>query len=268
MSRRRFLLLFIAFDLLCVGAVLAWLATRTTPSPQPGPPALAAVAPAPATLAAPAPAAAAASAEPPPTVPEAGLPIADEGKLELHGIMRGERFWVRVLPADARGLRQTWLVYAPPTPETLGGTVLTDCPILVLDRHLRLVQWNDRDHSSRVVSTAEPAGYRVEREIEKAREDGTKGFGTMMRAITTVPAWELRTAPALLPLVWKAGGSGRVRLVDVFGPRSREAPFLTWSAGVVDLGGEQLVPTAAEDGSLSELRDAAGTLVLKVLGRL
>ncbi|GDY14189.1 hypothetical protein LBMAG53_30670 [Planctomycetota bacterium] len=166
--------------------------------------------------------AALAAAEPAP-IP----PIAPAGQAELHGTVGGQRFWARLLPADPQfaGNRVLRLVYTPPAPAELGGVVLGDSPLLLVDDRLRLVAWNGRDTLNQV--RRQKTAYTVVREVHPDGERGAPAEDR--RTIAGEPAWELRLSGILLALCWTPGSRGEERLVDAFGPRHGESLTIRWT---------------------------------------
>ncbi len=187
---------------------------------------------------------------------------------ELHGLLRGQPFWARLLAPDARfdGNRMLELVYSPPTPSELDGTVLVDCPFILLDASLRVVAWNGRDGLSKIERPAKSQAYKVTREVHAGDGDAS-AITPMVRTITIGAAWDLRLAPILLAFTWREATTGRARLVDFFGPRAKERLEIAWTPESLQIAGESHTPKAAPDGRLQRLTDAVGDEVLVVNGR-
>lgn len=199
----------------------------------------------------------------PPGVPNAALPEAPTGTVELHGTLRGARFWVRLHPpVDGGEARQLELVYTPPTPEALGGSVLHDSPYLQVDGHLAIIAWDLRDGLSGIKPTKAPAGYKVMREMVVGDDHAVKS-----RSILGERGWDLHVAPVLLALGWRDGTSAEVRLVDFYGPRGLDPLVVRWSPGELAVAGERWQAEPDVDGRLLRLRDAAGSDILVVAGR-
>jgi hypothetical protein len=202
----------------------------------------------------------------PPPLP---LPtLADTGRIELHGNFRGQPFWARLLPPDKQygGNRMLQLLFTPPLPAEIDGTVLVDCPFILLDDSLRILAWNGRDGSSQVLTIAAPVGYKVSR--ERHQQEGTDVKPVVKtRIISTVHAWDLRLAPILLAIGWHAGASAEVNLVDLFGPRAPERLKLRWNPDGVVLAKEAMTVEADANGLLKKLSDSKGVVVVEVAGR-
>lgn len=205
----------------------------------------------------------AAADAPPPAAPPPAAPPA--GTLEIHGSLHGQPFWARLLPPDAKygGNRVLQLVYTPPTPEALAGAHLVDCPFVLLDGQLRVVAWNDRDSLSKAVHDAKTGAYRVTREVMVKEGDDQRPVPED-RVVPGQPGWDLRLAPVLLALGWKAGGAAQARAVDLFGPRHTEALQVSWTEGKVLAGGQAWTAEADADGRLKRLTDAQGAVVIEV----
>lgn len=186
---------------------------------------------------------------------------------ELHGTFAGQRFWMRLLPADKQfgGNRVLNLVYTPPAESELAGAHLSDCPFLLLDPQLKLVAWNGRDTGSKVLPAA-PNGYAVTREISVKDGDDTR-LDLKNRTIPGERGWDLRAAPLLLALGWQRGTSATIRLVDLFGPRHNEALTLTWQDATVTIAGTAYTATADDAGALKTLTATDGTVLLTVAAR-
>lgn len=197
------------------------------------------------------------------------LPALADGQRELHGTFGGERFWARLKPRQDRfgGKRVLELVYTPPIPEELGGTILDPHPFILVDDRLLVHAWLER--GSRLTKAqwgADPAGYEVVREGE--RVIGDEVFPDEQRLVVeSPPAWDLRVAPVLLAFAWRAGTSGRAPLVDLYGPRSDEELSIAWDGTRVEIAGvlHRVEPDA--DGRLERLLLASGKEVLQVAER-
>jgi hypothetical protein len=197
----------------------------------------------------------------------AALPTVDAAQQELHGTIAGQRFWARLTPADKQfgNNRVMQLVYTPPASKELDGAHVSDCPFLLIDPQLRVVAWNGRDSGSKALPGA-PNGYAVTRELAAANDD--KGIELASRAIPGERGWDLRIAPILLAIGWKAKTSASVRVVDLFGPRHAEAMTLTWADTAVTVAGVPYTITPDEAGRLKSLAGADGATVLTVAGHL
>lgn len=193
-------------------------------------------------------------------------PAVPPGQIELHGTLRclgGEagRFWARLSAPDKAygGHRMLQLVYEPPRPDSLAGTILVDCPYVLLDHQLNLVAWNGRQGLSQVTPRA--GGYQVVREV-------TEGEGVAAQAVgreSVLPgprAWDLRLAPLLVALRWRAEGAVSQRCIDFFGPLPPAT--VSWQGTAVDLAGSPCTVEAGRDGRLRRLLDAHGAVVIAV----
>lgn len=186
---------------------------------------------------------------------------------ELHGVFEGQRFWARLKAPDAQfgGNRVLELVYTPPAAEQLAGAHLSDTPFLLVDDRLRIVAWNGRDTGSTVSPNA-PAGYRIARDIEKG--DGVdRHVENERRTIAGERGWDLRLAPVLLALAWKADSTDDLRVVDLFGPRHAEALSIRWTATTVTIAGQSWTIVPGTDGKVQEVKSADGKAILTVMGR-
>lgn len=187
---------------------------------------------------------------------------------ELHGTFDGQRFWARLKAPDPQfgGNRVLELVYTPPAPDQLAGAHLSDTPFVLVDERMRIVAWNGRDTGS-TVTPAAPSGYRIGRDIEKG-EGVDRHVDNEKRTIAGERGWDLRLAPLLLAIAWKADSAAEVRVVDLFGPRHAEALTMGWSGPAVTIAGQSLTVVPDAVGRLRELKGADGKTVLTVAGRL
>ena len=195
---------------------------------------------------------------------QAAEPVAPVGLHVMHGTFANAKFWFRLQVPDKQfGVNRVCeLVYTPPNASDLGGTQMSDCPFLLVDRAARIVAWNGRDIGTKVVP-ATPHGYKItherhvgtgeEREIklEEAKISGELG-------------WDLRIAPILLALTWKADTSATVRLIDFFGPRHAEALTLTWEGTAVTISGVKYTIVPNAQGQLAMLTAADGTNLITI----
>ena len=174
--------------------------------------------------------------------PLAGLPRAPVGTIELHGelLQPGQDaaagFWMRIKPADPafEGRRMVELVYTPPPPAALAGTILVDHPFLLVDHHLRLVAWNGREGLAKI--TVGAGGYRVTREILVGEGIAARGEESE-RQVAGPLGWDLRLAPVLLAASWSPDSAARIRVVDFYG--ELPAAELAWQ------GARATLPTGA-----------------------
>lgn len=196
------------------------------------------------------------------------LPIAPTAAQELHGLLHGQPFWVRLLPPDKQfgGNRILQLVYTPQPSTVLDGAQLSDCPNLLVDDHLCIVAWNGRDTGSAVVPKAEPAGYQVTRDVligtgaEQRVENKT-------RTIPGIRAWDLRLAPVLLALSWHPTTTATVRVIDLFGPRYREPLDLRWDDQRLTVAGDTWTIEPTADGQVARILAPDRTVLVEILGR-
>lgn len=261
MSRR--LLVFLVIDLVVIAALAAWWWNRRAPSrPAAVPPPAAVAAPAP--TAVPPGGAAATDAETPAV--GAPPPVAPAGKVELHGSFAGNPFWVRLGEPSPEfgGKRRLELVYTPPAPEVVSGSIIHDSPLLLVDDRLAVVEWNNRDGATGITSTVAPDGYKLVREVHGEGER----IELFSRTLVGAPAWDLRLAPVLLALAWRGGEPMRaIRVVDFWGPRASEPLLLTIVGTEVSIGDERWTVEADADGRLRRLLAEDGSALLTVEGR-
>ncbi len=187
---------------------------------------------------------------------------------ELHGVLRGERFWSRLQPSDKAfpGRRILQLVYTPPTVAELDGAQLIDCPFVLLDVGARVVAWNGRDGLSNVHPYRAKDGYRVVREVPHGEGELASPIA-QERRIAGPMAYDLRLAPVLLALSWRAGSQGAVPVVDLFGPRFDERIQLRWNGADATLGAETWRIEADDAGRLRRIVGADGNAIIDVMGR-
>lgn len=196
--------------------------------------------------------------------PAAALPTLPETQQEMHGTFLGQPFWSRLLTADANGRRELQLVYTPPAHELLDGAILVDCPFLQLDRHAGILAWNGRGHLSEISRDKEDKTYKVIREVQVGEGDAAKSTAKL-RTLTIEPVWDLRLAPVLLALSWRPDSSGRIRLMDFFGPRIQDELYIEWSDRGVTLAGEAY--SIVGNPGFERLEDTGGRVVLEIEGR-
>jgi|GEM_PF-2934259 len=255
---RRRLFIFLACDLVVVAALAGWWYSRRQP---PG-----AVANPPA-VAQPAPAVPPVGAQPVAPAAASGAPALDApaGVSELHGTFNGQPFWARLgaPTAELGGKRLLQIVYTPPPAAEVSDSLLHDSPRLVVDDHLTVVAWNNRDGATGIVLTAAPAGYQVN------RETATGETSTLLtRKLVGGPAWDLRLAPLLLALAWRADEADRaIRVVDFWGPRAAEKLTLAVHGTAIAVAGESWTVIADDAGRLARLVAADGSEILVVSGR-
>lgn len=198
-----------------------------------------------------------AAAEPPPLPAE---PVELHGTLRCAGAPEG-RFWARLLSPDKAygGHRMLQLVYDPPRPESLAGTVLVDCPFVLLDAQLRLVAWNGRQGLSQV--TPRQGGYHVVREVVEG--EGLAAHAVGRESDLAGPrAWDLRLAPLLVALAWRPGTAASVRCLDFFGPGGEAT--VSWEGAAVTIAGASATAEAGPGGRLHRLVDAHGAALVAV----
>jgi hypothetical protein len=191
------------------------------------------------------------------------LPSIGEQVIEVDGTYRGKPFWAKLRMADGQfeNNRMLELVYTPPPPADLDNTVVTDCPFVLLDKHLRVIAWNGRHGLSKVIRI--DTGYKVQRELLQIGEGEDEAL-TRTMTMTVGPAWDLHIAPILLAMCWRADASAKVPVVDLFGAQVKKLTYAAWSPGKVEIAGETLQATADADGRLIKLVDSKGYTVLTI----
>ena len=194
------------------------------------------------------------------------LPTIAAEQIELHGTLAGEPYWARLLVVDKTGTRVMQLVYTPPKSEELAGTVLRDCPFLRVDANLRLLAWDGREGLSQIQRVDQPPGYLIEREVATADAED-QALHSKRRTIGAPLAWDLRLAPILVAMSWKAKTSAAVRLIDFYGPRIAERLVLSWKDAEVVIAGQRFTAVDDGNGGLKRLMDPEGKVVLDVAGR-
>jgi hypothetical protein len=279
MKRRRFMLILL-LDVAVVAGLVWYLAPRFRQGPpQPSvadeasirvasiePPPTKAIDPDRAPAMAPATALRAEEGEPAPGRPP--LPTIAPDVIEIHGTLHGQPFWAKLLAPDAQfdNHRMLQLVYTPPDPKEIDGTVMVDCPFILLDQHGRVVAWNGRDGLSNIVRGKEGT-YEVSRELHEKPEGGSDGdaaLSSTTRTIHSSLAWDLRLAPVVAALAWKSDAA-EARVLDFFGPRAKEKMTVAWNGAEVTLAGEKLRVEMDGQGRLTGLLTADETKVLTVV---
>ena len=196
-------------------------------------------------------------------VAQAADPVLPGGTVELDGTWKGQPFWLRLEPPapERGGNRLLRLVYTPPPAAALGGTVLMDCPFLLVDGAGRLIAWNDRTGSSQVQPGKARGTVRVTRD-----RTSDHGDPKLEEVIVSGPrSWELTVAPVLLALAWAPTGA-EVPVRDLF--TGGVSGSVSWQGAEVRIAG---VPYAVENdaaGRLRRLLDAQGSPVLTVAHRI
>ncbi len=242
-SRRRIILTFLLIDALVLPPLIWWYVQRPPQKPQPIVPA------APSSLTAPRHESASSAtvgqdvpADSSEAAPGAALPQAPAGSVERHGTYRGEAFWLRLSAPDPAfaGLRKLELVFTPTAPEKALGSILHDSPIFLLDDHLRVVQWDNRDGATGVRFLDDEKSYRVVREQKEPDNDTVK----LLRRTLAVPkGWPLEIAPLLAVLV--DGDAWSVPVYDFWGDRVAERLTAARDGAVVQIGGADTTITAS-----------------------
>lgn len=189
------------------------------------------------------------------------------GVIEFHGVLRGERFWARLLPYDATfGGRLLQVVYTAPKPEQLAGTHLDDHPYVLLDDAARVLAWNERSNLSTLRREGE--GYRVT--LERNRSTGADAvMDEVPRRLKGPAAWDLRLAPLLVALSWRPGQDIRVPAADFFGPEPLKAGPVSWQGAAALITGEEPLRIESDgQGRLTALRRDDGSELLRISGWL
>jgi hypothetical protein len=196
--------------------------------------------------------------------PAAILPT---GQIELHGRFNDQPFWLRLLPDDpAKGGRIMQLVYTPPALGEINNTVLIDCPFLLLDAHAGILAWNGRGGLSEITRAADKS-YKIVREIQVGEGDASLTDSKMRTTIPIEPLWDLRLAPIMLALTWKADASARMRLMDFFGPRITEELYVEWVGTDVTLAGVKYAVSTDDMRHFQALNDGQGRAIIAIEGR-
>lgn len=239
MKHRKLFTAFILFDLaLAAGIAVWWLQRHRPDGPIQTPTATETATPTPAVTP---------PAETPVTVPaesspaaETALPRAPAGLVERHGTYRGEPFWLRLHPPSEEfaGKRQLELVYTPTPSAEVDGSLIHDSPILVVDDHLRLVRWDNRDGATGILRENEPPSYLVHR--EKRAEDKVQ---ILKRVIDRPQGWPLEIAGILAVLA--EGDSWSIPVIDFWGPRVQERLNAERAGETLTIGGTSGGITAA-----------------------
>jgi hypothetical protein len=196
----------------------------------------------------------------------AAEPVAPSGSVDLHGTLwqpgqdQPAAFWARLLPPNKAyaGQRMLQLVYTPPPPTALAGTVLVDHPFLLVDGALRLVAWNGRGGLAQITSLT-AGGYRVVREIISGEGIAARGEEDV-RTLGAAPAWDLRLAPLLLALAWTPDSTAEVPLLDFYG--DLPAASLRWSGTAVVLGDTTATVEPGPAGRLARLVASDGRVLV------
>jgi len=184
--------------------------------------------------------------------------------LELHGELRAPGqaglapFWARLGVAEARfaGKRLMELVYTPPPAASLRGTVLLDCPFLLLDDAGRVRAYNGRSSLNR--AEAVDGRWRVVREVQTGDQ-----IASVEDQVVGGPGFDRQLIALHLALVWRPGASGEAEVVDPFGgqPTTR----VRWQDGTATWGDETLRITSI-DGHLATLLDRSGAPLIVIRG--
>lgn len=231
-KRRRIILTVLVIDVIIVAIVIAWLQNRPRPTPEPVPTST--------------PPVAVADAETPTPQPVAddrsGLPTVAAAVIERHGTYRGQPFWLRLGVSDPEfaGNRKLEVVFTPTAPAAIDGSMLHDSPILIVDEHLRVVQWDNRDGATGVLRQTAPDSYLVVREKKDPAADQMQ---LLRRTLPQPLGWPLELAPILAILA--EGETWTVPVYDFWGPRVTEMLTATRSGDRVVIAGTELQWSAA-----------------------
>ncbi len=185
---------------------------------------------------------------------------------EVHGTVQGQRFWIRIHPPKVEygnGLLCE-LLYTPASEQELGGAYLGDHPFILLDKHYRLIAWNERAASmSSVEFRGGDIGYAVTREVIES--DESKVYD---RTLAGSKAWSLQLVPILLAVVAEKEGNLHIPVRDFLGLNSEETLTATVNAGAISISGyQELMPSWDSTGRLSALNKSDGTSLLSVTAR-
>lgn len=232
-SRRRIITSVLIVDAIIVAIVIAWLMNRSPAEPI-------------------GPVTVPVSTEPAETQPvtvepvaavedTSGLPTIAAEQIERHGTYRGQPFWLRLAPSSPEfaGNRKLEVVFTPTAPSEVDGSLLHDSPILIVDAHLRLIQWDNRDGATGVLRQASPDSYLVVREKKNVENDQVQ----LLRRTLTVPlGWPLELAPLFALLV--EGDAWSMPVYDFWGPRVTETLTATRTGDTIDIAGTTLQRSA------------------------
>lgn len=193
---------------------------------------------------------------------------------ELHGHVEAGRFWIRLHPASAEygGHRSLEVLYPPPHVDDTAGAILNDCPRVLVDAQLRVLAWREPGQSfAQAIYQAgeDPAkgfpGYSVVREVEQVTPDVTFAIEEQ-RVVSGAIGWDRRLALPMLALNWRAGSSGAMPVVDLWG--EHPTAELAWLDTTVQLpDGRAGTIEADADGRLARVL-VDGVAVLTVDGWL
>lgn len=235
-SRRRIIISVLIVDAIIVAIVVAWLMNRTPTEPT-GPVPLPV-----ATESAGTPALETVEPVAPATVEDtSGLPTVAAEQIEHHGTYRGQPFWLRLAPSSPEfaGNRKLEVVFTPTAPSEVDGSLLHDSPILIVDAHLRVVQWDNRDGATGVLRQTSPDSYLVVREKKDVENDQVQ----LLRRTLTVPlGWPLELAPLFALVV--EGDAWSMPVYDFWGPRVSETLVATRTGDTVEIAGITLQRSA------------------------
>lgn len=234
MKHRKLFTAFILFDLALVAGIAAWWLQRHRPEGPIQQPTTVTPAKLPAVVE---PVAVAPVSDPPAAT--VALPRAPAGLVERHGTYRGQPFWLRLHPPSEEfaGKRQLELVYSPTPAAEVDGSLIHDSPILVVDDHLRLVRWDNRDGATGILREQEPPSYLVHR--EKRADDQIQ---ILKRVIDRPEGWPLEIAGILAVLAEGEGWS--IPVIDFWGPRVQERLVAERAGGTLTVGGASGTITA------------------------
>lgn len=242
---RRFLIPFLVIDSVIVVAVVAWLLMRqpadvdvsklsTKPVEQGAPATIGTTTTGTTTgksATATAPAASDPTVEAPASVP---LPSAPAGAFECHGTYRDQPFWLRLSAPDMElnGQRTLQVVYTPSEPAVVSGSIIHDSPVLIVDEHLRLIRWDNRDGATGVLRQVSPDSYLVQREEHKGENEQ---LALLKRVLVKPMAWPLELAPILAVIA--QGEQWDVPVVDFWGERALDDLTVGKNGAEVQLAG-------------------------------
>jgi len=243
-TKQRKLVLFLVLDTVVIAGLAIWWFSRSPTAPISANP----------------PAAVAQAVEAPATAPLV-LPQALAGVVECHGTWSGQPFWLRLSDPDPalNGNRHLRLVYTPPVRAEVEGAAIHDSPELIVDSHMRIVQWDNRDGATGVMIA--DAGYTVTRELH-ALDGDTIALKT--RALKQPAAWDLRLAPLLAVLVDSSDATWSVSAVDFWGSRAGERLEVQSDTKTITVAGVVFTLHRAPNGRVSRVSDAHEQAVITV----
>ncbi|MFW5828953.1 MAG: hypothetical protein ACOCXA_01715 [Planctomycetota bacterium] len=186
------------------------------------------------------------------------------GVQELHGSFHGEPFWLRLrLPnASYQGHRVLELLYQPPAPGSLGGTILRGHPDVLVDDQLRVIAWKERGDAATAALWRGGQASRYESAYEFLDDDTFQVVNRQQEM--PAPVWERTLAPLLALLVRPEALPLRGWCLSLFQRGPRQPLPVVLDQDELRIGDERYAVRRDPGGGIITITDASGTDLVRV----